>query len=234
MKKHSSEAASYNPASAQTKMLIKEKTKIPTFVPDYHSRLMPEWFQRDTAVVAEQLLGMYLVVQLSAQPLVARIVETEAYLAGNDAACHAASRKTPRNAPMFEQGGVLYVYTIYGMHRCMNIVTETQGRGCAVLLRAAEPIIGTEFMQSQRYSGKTLREAELLRGPGNLAKAMGFGLEHNFLECYSPSLWLQKGQEPDPQDIVTTTRIGISKSAELPLRFYLNSSSAVSARRALR
>lgn len=163
------------------------------------------------------------------EPMVVRIVETEAYLAENDGACHAATRRTPRNAPMHEAGGLLYVYAIYGIHHCVNIVTEHESRGCAVLLRAAEPVQGTDLMRIRRGEGPR-RDEDLLKGPGNFAKALGLGLDDNYRDCASDLLWFEPPGVRPTHDIVTTTRIGITKSAELPLRFYLRSSTAVSKR----
>ena len=200
-----------------------------SFHSDYTKHLPREWFTRDTASVAKDLVGAEIVFFNGENLLAARIVETEAYLGEGDHACHAARGQTKRNGAMFEQGGVLYVYHIYGIHRCANVVTDAKAKGCAVLLRAAEPLLGTELMIKNRECDN---ERMVLRGPGNLAKAFGFGIEHNYARCDSSELWFQKRN--NNFNIETTTRIGISASVELPLRFILQGSEYVSGKRGRR
>ncbi|MBS1559966.1 MAG: DNA-3-methyladenine glycosylase [Bacteroidetes bacterium] len=199
-------------------------------LPFVEHALPAAWFQRPTVDVARELLGATMVLRAEDAVTVVRIVETEAYLAEGDLACHAALRMTKRNAPMHEDGGIFYVYKIYGMHLCVNIVTETAGRGCAVLLRAAEPIVGHDVMRSRRANGVVRRDTDLLRGPGNLARALGVSIDDNYRSCASPSAFFHHDATVAAADIITTTRIGITASADLPLRFCLRSP-AVSGKR---
>lgn len=161
-----------------------------------------------------------------------RIVETEAYLSRNDPACHAHRGMTKRNAAMFGRAGTSYIYLIYGMYYCFNVVTASEGKGEAVLIRALEPVSGLELMQ-QRRGTSVLRH--LCSGPGKLVIAMGMhaGLNGAPLDA-APLRVLPRDAFPEryPKQgrprIVTTTRIGIRQGAELPLRFYLAGNSFVS------
>jgi len=202
------------------------------------------FYQQATAVVARELLGKVLVVERGGIRLAGRIVETEAYLAENDAACHAHRGKTPRNAPMFAAGGVVYVYRIYGVHWCCNVVTETEHRGCAVLIRAVEPLEGIEEMARRRGiilpQGLTSQFTpndlplpttllNLCNGPGKLAQALGFTANDNLRSLQSPELCIV----PEPTSLTpficgVSARVGITKARELPLRFFCEGSPFVS------
>ncbi len=186
-----------------------------------------EFFLRGTTEVARGLLGCILVRKSGKEILAARIVETEAYLAENDLASHSAPGLTARNAPMFEEGGVLYVYKIYGVHHCINFVTEKKGSGCAVLIRAAEPIAGIGRMMKNRSNNNI--EA-LCKGPGNLARAFGFTVSDNFASLTGEDLFIRK-KMINEELIVSTERIGITKSKELKLRFILKKNKFVSGRK---
>ena len=192
--------------------------------------LHQSFFTRPTPVVAHDLIGCIIEHTLSANDIRAlRLVETEAYLAENDAACHASLRRTKRNEAMFDVGGVLYVYLVYGMHHCANIVTEVADRGCAVLLRAGEVIPSGQFDKA-RAQALSAMDARIAAGPGKLAKYMGFTPAHNHasvcdgtVRVFEDDLTLKYRKA-----IVTTTRIGITKDADLLLRFYAANSTAVS------
>jgi DNA-3-methyladenine glycosylase len=202
-------------------MKIVEKNN---FKIDYSKALNENFFRQDTKTVAKGLLGKVLVRKIRNNYLTAKIVETEAYLPDGDLSCHAAVGKTQRNAPMFEAGGILYVYFIYGVHHCINIVTELEGKGCAVLIRAAEPLMGLDIMSVNRKNNDVNK---LCKGPGNLAKAFGFTVKDNFLSLCSKNLFIQDFQKNNKNDIITTKRVGINKSKELLLRYYLKDSSFV-------
>lgn len=189
-----------------------------------NNKILPRsFYQRDTVTVARELLGHYL-VHHSADGLTAgRIVETEAYLQG-DPACHASRGMTPRNRVMFGPPGHAYVYFIYGMYYCFNVVTREEGVGEAVLIRALEPAAGIALMKSRRRREKI---NELCSGPARLVQAMGITREHNGADLTREPLLICPGVIT-PAGIVTTTRIGIRSGSELPLRFYLQESAFVS------
>jgi DNA-3-methyladenine glycosylase len=187
-----------------------------------------EWFERDTITVARELLGTILVRRSATRKiLAARIVETEAYLP-DDPASHSWSGMTARNRAMFASGGCLYVYQIYGVHRCVNIVTDREGIGAAVLLRAAEPLMGIEEMVARR--GRNLPRERLLSGPANLARCFGFELDDNGCSCCGEGTWILP-PVVQPSAIGISPRIGITRGKELLLRFFEPNSPAISAHR---
>ena len=196
------------------------------FTPDFDKHLPKEFFLQDTVTVARQLIGKILVKKLTeSEYLAGKIVETEAYLAKNDLASHSAPGRTKRNAPMFDEGGILYVYKIYGVHHCINFVTEGAGTGAAVLLRALEPISGISNMLENR---KCADVHNLCKGPGNVAKAFKFNIEDNCRSLCTEDLFIRKSSDNCPPDIIVSKRIGITRSATLPLRFYHSESDFVS------
>ena len=150
---------------------------ISKFEPAFSNSIPKNFFLQKTEVVARSLLGKVLVKKVRNNFLAAMISETEAYLSENDSASHSAAGLTKRNSAMFREGGILYVYKIYGVHHCINFVTEGDGIGAAVLIRSAIPILGINEMKINR---KTDKLDNLCKGPGNLAKAFGFTLLDNF------------------------------------------------------
>ena len=150
------------------------------------ARLSREFYNRDTVEAARLLLGKYLVRVLDGEMLVCRITETEAYIGRCDKACHAYNyRKTERTAPLFLAPGHAYIYFIYGMHHCLNFVTEPEGEPAAVLIRAAEAVAGTDTMWKLRYGDKTVtpyRVKNFLNGPGKLCRALALTLTENRLD----------------------------------------------------
>ena len=193
--------------------------------------LPPRFLQRPTLVVARHLLGCLLVRVEGRRLLVTRIVETEAYVGQNDKACHAAGGKTPRNEIMFRSPGTAYVYFTYGMHHCLNVVTEEEGFPAAVLLRAAEPVQGLEAIRARR-GGRTDRE--LLSGPGRLCQGLAIDRELNAVDLTAPDspVWLAEGAEIEDDRVATSGRIGISERAGearyYPWRFFERGSPFVS------
>ncbi len=175
------------------------------------------FFARHSAVVARALLGHLLVHETPGGRLVGRIVETEAYRGSLDPASH-AYRRTPRSVIMFGPPGFAYVYFSYGVHWCLNVVTEPDRRSGAVLLRALEPVEGIDLMRRRR--GRTAPEARLAAGPGSLTRAMGVGLEHNGADLTAPPLYLAFGDRRR-QAVAVGPRIGISAAADRPWRFGL-------------
>ncbi len=178
--------------------------------------------------VATGLLGMFLVHETAEGVTAGRIVETEAYLWG-DPACHAYRRKTARNANMFGPPGYAYVYQIYGLHYCVNVVTGPEGVGEAVLIRALEPIKGIPLMQARRGTAKL---TDLCKGPGRLVQAMGINKVMNGMSITEPPFQILPATAyPGASgafQMVTTTRIGITQGADLPYRFYIEGSRFVS------
>ncbi len=190
------------------------------------------FFKGRTESVAKRLLGTYLVHRAPEGRTVGRIVETEAYLFQGDPACHAHRGMTKRNRSMFGAAGTSYIYLIYGMYYCFNVVTGPEGVGEAVLIRALEPVEGLELMKRRRGTEKM---KNLCSGPGKLVMAMGMdaGLDGAALDSKRLCLLNRDAYEPRIRSarrpkITTTTRIGIKKGAELPLRYYLSGSEFVS------
>lgn len=185
-----------------------------------------------TIALARFLIGKLLVRRLGGETLVGRIVETEAYGKG-DPASHAFRGLTPRNRTMFAAHAHAYVYLIYGTAHCLNVTTEAAGVGAAVLIRAAEPVAGLERMRALR-GRPGLRDDELARGPGNLCRAFGIGLELDGLDLETDErLSLSLACDGARIRIGTSVRIGLSRAAEREHRFYLRGSRAVSGRRSL-
>ncbi len=172
---------------------------------------------RPTLEVARGLLGQLLVRRVGSALLVARIVETEAYIGEDDPACHAACGRTARNAIMYGPSGRAYVYFTYGMHFCLNVVTGREGFPAAVLLRAAEPLEGLGWMRARR-GVEDVRL--LLSGPARLAQGFGLGRAHNGADLKHGALRLVRGEAPR-EAVVCSPRVGIRKAVERPWRFFL-------------
>ncbi|HEX2093755.1 MAG TPA: DNA-3-methyladenine glycosylase, partial [Longimicrobiaceae bacterium] len=177
--------------------------------------------------VARDLLGAFVVSEVGGTRCVGRIVETEAYSGPDDEASHAHVRfgKTARNAAMFETAGIAYVYRIYGMHWCLNVVTGPRGFPAAVLIRAAQPVAGAETAAVRR-PGRP--ERDLMRGPGNLCRAMGIDGALNFHPLDRPPLWIAAGDPVAEERVARGPRIGITRAAEAPLRFWVRGDPHVS------
>lgn len=189
------------------------------------------FYARPSIVVARELLGAWIVSTIGGVRTVGRIVETEAYTGPEDEASHAAERigRTSRNASMFGRPGRAYVYRIYGVHWCLNVVTDTLDHPAAVLIRAIEPVSGLEAMASRR--GEGVAAARLGRGPGNLARALGIDGALDGHPLREPPLRIVAGK-PQPQDAVARgPRIGVTRAIEAPLRFFIADSPSVSAHR---
>lgn len=175
--------------------------------------LPKEFFLQDTIKTAKNLLGCKLIRNINNEKFEGMIVETEAYTQ-DDPACHAFRGLTQRTAPMFKEGGVAYVYFIYGMYHCMNVVTGKENTASGVLIRALEPI-------------PPLKNTN---GPGKLCKSLQINksLNETNLRDKNSGLWLEKFREISPDEIITTTRIGIKQAAEYPRRFYIKDNPHVS------
>jgi DNA-3-methyladenine glycosylase len=185
--------------------------------------------------VAEALLGHWLIRRESDGFSGGLIVETEAYFS-DDPACHAYRGQTARNAAMFGPAGRAYVYFIYGNHWCFNAVCHQEGVGEAVLVRAIEPMFGLGAMQQRRA---VARPRDLTNGPAKLCAALGLNREHDGMDLCDESSPVFVARNPRRTadirrfgPIVRTTRVGLTKAADWPLRFYLGGSEFVSRRQA--
>jgi len=179
-------------------------------------RLPRSFYDRDTTLVAQELLGKHLVHVAGGVERVGRIVETEAYLGPHDLAAHSARGLTNRTRIMFGPPGHAYVYLIYGMHWCMNVVTEEEGHASAVLLRAVEPVKNLE--------GRT-------QGPALLCKAMGIDGRRNGADLVSNTFFIAQPAEDYSVRIVKRPRIGVDYArhwARRLLRFYIHANPFVS------
>jgi DNA-3-methyladenine glycosylase len=191
------------------------------------AQLTREWFARPTTEVARDLIGCTLVVDSeSAGAVVARIVETEAYLGLADPASHAFRGPTPRCAVMFGPPAHLYVYFTYGMHHCANVVTEIDGVAGAVLLRAAAVQGGLETVATRRGGG--VAPAALLRGPGNLCRGLGITRADNGADLLDLASRVRIEPGPQRPPIAVSTRVGVRLAADHPLRFTWQDDPAVS------
>jgi DNA-3-methyladenine glycosylase len=182
------------------------------------ARLPRSFYARPTVEVARDLLGKVIRHGRAS----ARIVETEAYLGTDDAAAHSARGPTPRTKVIFGPPGHAYVYLIYGMHHCLNIVAETEGVAGCVLIRAVEPLSGVDLINDA--AGTALPS----NGPGRLTRAMGITLKHYGADLTRGPITLHEPTDQEPFEIGISPRIGISQAAELPLRFFISGNRFVS------
>jgi DNA-3-methyladenine glycosylase len=181
------------------------------------------FFARNSVAVARALLGCLLVHRTAAGVLLGRIVETEAYRGSDDPASH-AYRRTGRSEIMFGRPGVAYVYRAYGLHWCLNVVTEDHGAPGAVLLRALEPVAGLDRM---RRRAPAARAARLASGPGRLTRMMGVEGRHNGVDLTRSALYIGDGAR-HRGSVVAGPRIGITSAADRPWRFGLAGHPALS------
>lgn len=182
-----------------------------------------KFYARDTVRVARDLLGCILQTTIRGVRTAGRIVEVEAYVGPHDPAAHGyGNRRSDRNQHLFSAPGTSYVFLIYGLHWCVNAVTEREGFPAAVLIRALEPLEGIAIMQRRRGS-KDMRG--LCAGPGRLCQALGITGKMDGIPLDQPPLEILRGPRLSGRRvIVASPRIGITKAAEWPLRFCLNGS----------
>jgi len=185
-------------------------------------RLSREFYARPALTVARELLGQRLVRVLNGQRLAGRIVEVEAYLGETDQASHARPGRTRRNAPMYGPPGHAYVYFIYGMHYCLNAVTERQGSPAAVLIRALEPLEGLEAMRQHR-PGRA--DHDLTSGPAKLCQALAIDGTLNQADlCQADAIWIEADAPPGDAQVATSPRIGVRgdpRALTAPWRFFI-------------
>ncbi len=195
-----------------------------------------EFYNRDTLTVAKELLGKTLVHEVNGQKLSAKIVETEAYMGIEDKAAHSyGGKKTKRVEVMYGKPGLTYVFIIYGMHYCFNIVTREEGIPQAVLIRAVEPLTGTEEMAKNRYNKSYCQLNKnqiknLTNGPGKLCKALLIDKSLNGEDLCGDTLYLKEGINEN-FDVVCSKRIGIDYAEEAKdflWRFFIKDNNFVS------
>jgi DNA-3-methyladenine glycosylase len=186
-------------------------------------KLPRRFYLRPTLVVARELPGLTIIYRHPNGIMAADIVETEAYIGESDPACHAAVGRTERNDIMYGPGGHGYIYFIYGMYYCFNIVTEKAGFPAAVLIRSVEPVSGDELMAANSPSGTKI----LTNGPGKFCRAFGLTREQNGIDLTGSILYLIDRGNKRP-DLEISRRIGIKKGADKLWRFSVAGSRYVS------
>jgi DNA-3-methyladenine glycosylase len=192
------------------------------------SRLPLDFYMRDGVTVARELVGKHLVRRLDGSDVVCRIVETEAYMGPEDKASHAyRNRQSQRTRVFYQRGGYLYIYMIYGMYYCCNIITATEDRPEAVLLRAVEPLTGIEAIEKRRSAR---RQVDLTNGPGKLCQALDIDNRlYGYDVTTGQDIWLEDSGQQFP--ISASPRVNIDYAAEYrdkPWRFYITGNPFVS------
>lgn len=190
------------------------------------SSLPADFYSRETEIVAREMLGALLECRTPEGTATGRIVETEAYLGEHDPACHAAAGETGRTRWLYGAPGTAYVYFIYGVHWCFNAVTRPMGLPGAVLVRALEPIAGIPIMRARRAAARTDRD--LANGPGKLCAALAIDGRHNGLRLDRLPLRILAGEQVPDSRVAVSPRIGITRAADWPLRWYVADSPHVS------
>lgn len=196
-----------------------------------------EFYNQGAIEVAKGILGHYLVREVNGLKIRTKIVETESYIGSTDKACHAYNyKRTDRTKPLFEEGGIAYVYFIYGLYHCFNIVTNIKEEPEAVLIRAVEPLDNFEYLSNIRFNKNyneltNAQKRNLTNGLSKLCSALSITREDNYKKLYIDSrLYLEYNYEKNIE-IVETTRIGIDYAEEakdFKWRFYIKNNPYVS------
>jgi DNA-3-methyladenine glycosylase len=184
------------------------------------------FYDRETEIVAREMLGTVLECDTPNGLASGIIVETEAYIGEHDLACHAAAGRTMRTEPLYGPPGTSYVYFIYGMYWCFNAVTREEGLPSAVLVRALEPLDGVSLMHKRRPRIK--KDIELTNGPGKLCTALGIDGSMSAKSLQRKPLVIREGERVPDDRVEVTTRIGITRSADWPLRWIVRGNKFVS------
>ena len=195
------------------------------------TKLSNNFYRREVLKVARELLGKIFVRVYNGKKLAGKIVEVEAYDGSIDKAAHSFGGMTKRTEVMFGKGGLLYVYFTYGVHFCSNVVTGNKGEGSAVLLRGIEPIKNIDVMSHNRFNKNKLTEKEkrnLTSGPAKITQTFNIGKEENGTDLTKNKIYILDYENINDNDIVITKRIGITRSVELPWRFYIKDNPYVS------
>jgi DNA-3-methyladenine glycosylase len=179
-----------------------------------------DFFKKDTLNISKKLLGKVLVRKIDNKTCLAgKIVEVEAYIGEHDPACHAFQKVSGRSSVLYEEGGTIYVYFIYGNYYCFNIVTEKKGIGCAVLIRAVEPLEGIDIMKEFRPKAKSVHD--LTNGPSKFCLAFDIDKRFNNQKLSKEGIFVSEPLTKEKFEIKTSKRIGIVKGAEFPYRFFI-------------
>lgn len=185
-----------------------------------------DFYERETEIVARDMLGAVIECDTAEGPASGVIVETEAYLGEHDLACHAAAGRTARTEALYGPPGTSYVYFIYGMYWCFNAVTRAEGLPSAVLVRALEPLDGISLMHKRRPRIKS--DVDLTNGPGKLCTALGLAGSMSGKSLQRQPLVIRQGEPLSNERVEVTTRIGITRSADWPLRWIVKGNRFVS------
>jgi DNA-3-methyladenine glycosylase len=193
----------------------------------HRGRILPrDFYNRETEIVAREMLGTVLECETPDGVASGIIVETEAYLGEHDLACHAAAGRTARTESLYGPPGISYVYFIYGMYWCFNAVTREEGLPSAVLVRALEPLDGISLMHRRRPHVQ--RSIDLTNGPGKLCTALGIVGAMSGRSLQRKPLLIREGESVPADKVATSTRIGITRSADWPLRWFVRGNLFVS------
>jgi len=196
-------------------------------VRERRGRILPRsFYDRETEIVARDILGTVLECETEEGVASGIIVETEAYLGEHDLACHAAVGRTARTEHLYGPPGISYVYFIYGMYWCFNAVTREEGQPSAVLVRALEPLDGVRLMHRRRPRIKN--DVDLTNGPGKLCAALGIIGAQTGKPLHRKPLVIRQGESVPDDHVEVTPRIGITKSADWPLRYLVRGNKYVS------
>lgn len=197
-------------------------------------KLKKEFFQRSALIVAREILGKYLIREFPYGKVILKIVEAEAYMGVDDPASHSYGGKiTERNKVMYEDGGLYYVYKIYGMHYCLNVVANKKGIPEAVFIRAGEPIQGLEIIKENRGLKGNFKVNQLTNGPSKITQALKIDLSFYGKSVEDSQLYFLEGEKIKEADVVRAPRVNIDYAGEAkfyPWRFYIRGNEYVSCR----
>lgn len=199
--------------------------------------LNKEFYKRDALIVAEELLGKVLVRKIDGVTIKSKIVETEAYIGAIDKASHAYNnRRTARTEPLFHEGGITYVYFIYGLYHCFNVISDEKDVASGILVRAVEPLDNFNYLSKVRFNKEydkltKAQKKNLTNGPAKICMALSINKDDNYKKLYcSKDLYIEDSMGEN-FEIVKTTRVGIDyaeEAIEFPWRFYIKGNIYVS------
>lgn len=196
-----------------------------------------EFYKQGALTLAKELLGKTIVRVIDGITLKGKIVETEAYIGEVDKASHAYNgRRTERTEPLFREGGIAYVYFIYGLYHCFNVISGFEDKGEGVLIRAIEPLNEFDYISNKRFNKKynelsQSKKITITNGPSKLCMAFSIDKSENYKKLYEEGDFYIEEGENEKFDIVETTRIGIDYAEEaidFPWRFYIKNNKYVS------